>query len=386
MAWPGEPFHVSAEGLALFRECVGRGERLASEWDERLGAYRAACADLARELDDRLAGRIQVDWDTVLPRFGSGDAMATRQASARTLQALARAVPALAGGSADLASSTGVAIDDRVFTAAMSGRSIAWGVREHAMAAAMNGMAAHGGIRPYGSTFLVFADYMKPAIRLAGIMGLPVIYVFSHDSIGVGEDGPTHQPIEHLAMLRGIPNLTVIRPADAAETAEAWRLALERADGPTALILTRQKVPGIERGQPGAALARRGGYVIFEPPTQPAAIVIGTGSETQLALAAARAATESGIPTRAVSLPSWEVFRREPPAYREDVLPAALTARVSVEAASTFGWHAWVTDAGEPLGIDHFGASAPGERLFRELGFTVDLVAAAIRRVHGRPV
>jgi transketolase len=387
LGWPPEPFLVPGEARELMGECVGRGAALAGDWAARLEAYRGAHPDLAAELDRRLAGSIDVDWEAVLPAFGPADAMATRQASSATLHALVRALPELVGGSADLATSTGVFLKGATrFSASLTGPSIAWGVREHAMAAALNGLAAHGGVRPYGATFLVFADYMKPAIRLAAMMHLPVIYVFSHDSIGVGEDGPTHQPVEHLAMLRSIPNLVVLRPADAAETAQAWRAALERHDGPVALILTRQKVPALDRSQGGdATRVRQGGYVLFDPPAAtPAAIVIATGSEVQHALATARTLSGSGLPTRVVSLPSWELFAAQPRAYRDQVLPPAIRARVSVEAATTFGWRGWVTDAGETLGIDHFGASAPAERLFREFGFVPDRIAEAVRRVHAR--
>jgi transketolase len=270
------------------------------------------------------------------------------------------------------------------FTPGQAGRGIAFGVREHAMASIMNGLGLHGGVRPYGSTFLVFSDYMKPAIRLAALMGVPAIYVFTHDSIGLGEDGPTHQPIEHLAMLRSIPNLRLIRPADAAETAEAWRAAVERSDGPTALVLTRQKVATFDRNAPGMGAAdgtRRGGYVLFEPDEAPRAILIATGSEVSLALESARRLAADRIPVRVVSLPSWELFRAQRADYRESVLPAALRARVSVEAATPFGWREWTTDEGESIGIDHFGASAPAERLFQEFGFTPEAVMQAVRRV-----
>lgn len=381
--WPAEPFEIPDDAKVVTRRCIPLGERLVADWEARREAWAAEFPDLAAELARRLAGRIDLDWLEVLPRFGPADALATRQASSTTLQAVAARIPELVGGSADLAGSTGVLVKHAVrFDRTRSGTSVAWGVREHAMAAALNGMAAHGGVRPYGSTFLVFADYMKPAIRLAALMGLPVIYVFSHDSIGVGEDGPTHQPIEQLAMLRSIPNLVVLRPADAAETAAAWWAALERTEGPTALILSRQKLPAIDRSDGGnAAAARFGGYIIFDPREAPAALVIATGSEVQLAVAAARQLSESGLPTRAVSLPSWELFRAQPAGYREGVLPPALRHRVSVEAASTFGWRDWVTDQGAAIGIDHFGASAPGDRLFREFGFTVERVVEQVREI-----
>jgi transketolase len=253
------------------------------------------------------------------------------------------------------------------------------------MAAALNGIAAHGGLRPFGSTFFVFTDYMKPAIRLAAIMRLPVIYVLTHDSIGVGEDGPTHQPIEQLAMLRSIPGMTVLRPADATETVEAWRAAIEHRSGPVALVLSRQKLPVLDRASLApAAGVRRGGYTLWDPPGGPQAILMATGSEVQVALAAARLLMTQGVRARVVSLPSWELFEAQPREYRDSVLPPGIRARVAIEAASPFGWLRYTTDAGEMLGLDHFGASAPAERLFSEFHFTPDHAAAAVRRVLGR--
>jgi transketolase len=381
LEWPREPFHVPPETKRHMGECVGRGQRLAAGWDDQLAALGRVDPTALTELTDWWNGSLTVDWGAVLPRFEASAPLATRQASSATLNALAKVVPNLIGGSADLAASTGVLLEDaRTFGAGSPGSMVAWGVREHAMAAALNGLAAHGGVRPFGSTFLVFADYLKPAIRLAALMRLPVIYVFSHDSIGVGEDGPTHQPIEHLAMLRSIPNMMVIRPGSAAETAEAWRVALERRDGPTALILTRQKLPSIDHSRSPAAGVRSGGYVLFDPPDPARAIIIATGSELPLGTEAARRLTAEGVPTRLVSLPSWERFREQPAEYRERVLPSAVRARVSVEAATTFGWDPWVTERGEAVGIDHFGASAPGDRLFAEFGLTVDRIVEAVRR------
>ena len=249
------------------------------------------------------------------------------------------------------------------------------------MAACLGGMAAHGGIRPYGSTFLVFADYMKPSIRLAALMGLPVIYVFSHDSIGVGEDGPTHQPVEQVAMLRGIPNMVVLRPADATETAEAWRIALERDNGPTAIILTRQKLPVLDRAVLApAAGTRHGGYVLLDSPKPPQVILIATGSEVPLALDAAAKLNGDGVMTRVVSMPSCELFAGQTAEYREQVLPKAIRARVVIEAGTSFGWHRWATDGGQFLTMDRFGASAPGEKLFAEFGFTAERVVDLAHR------
>jgi transketolase len=305
--------------------------------------------------------------------------LATRQASGLALQAIAAAVPNLIGGSADLGASTGTTLPrGGAFEPGRSGRTIHWGVREHGMAACLNGIAAHGGLRPFGSSFLVFTDYMKPAIRLTAIMGLPVIYVGTHDSIGLGEDGPTHQPVEHLAMLRSIPNLVVLRPADATETVEAWRVAMERLDGPTVLVLTRQKLPVLDR----AALApaegvRRGGYVLLDPPGgMPEAILIATGSEVHVALGAARLLHAEGVRARVVSLPSWELFGRQSESYRNEVLPPAVTARLSVEAGARLGWDRYVGPAGDCVSIDRFGASAKGEDALKNLGFNVENVVA----------
>ncbi len=385
LGWPEEPFHVPAEVQSEALRLRTRGAALKAEWALAFEEWRAVHPELAAGYADALAGRLHVNWSEVLPEFPAGAGLATRQASSRTLEALVTAVPELAGGSADLAVSTGVHLKGQaLFTADRPGRGIAFGVREHATAATMNGLALHGGIRPYGSTFLVFSDYMKPAIRLAALMRLPTIYVFSHDSIGLGEDGPTHQPVEHLAMLRSIPNLRVIRPADARETAQAWRAALERTDGPTAIVLTRQKVPTLERTAESAVGLHRGGYVVHEPEGAPEAVLIGTGSELHLAVEAARRLGSEGLKVRVVSLPCWELFRQQPAEYRESVLPAAVRARVSIEAASPFGWREWITDDGESIALDHFGASAPGERLFQEFGFTAEAAVTAVRRVHAR--
>ncbi len=386
LGWPEEPFHVPAGVLADTRGCLDRGAAWHGDWDARFRGYVASFPEPAAEFRARMAGVLPDGWDAGLPVFPAGGTLATRQASQKTLDALVQSVPALVGGSADLAGSTGVAVKQGgEFGPGAAGRSIHWGVREHGMAAALNGLAAHGGFRPYGSTFLVFADYMKPSIRLAAIMGLPVVYVFTHDSIGVGEDGPTHQPIEQLAMLRALPNLTVIRPADAAETVEAWRTALERTGGPTALILTRQKLPILDRaGLAPAAEAGRGGYVLYQPTGGTDAILIATGSEVALALAAAQALEAEGVRVRVVSLPSWEAFEEQPGSYRDAVLPPAIRARVSVEAASDFGWRRWVTDTGASVAMHRFGASAPGDRLFIEFGFTARHVADAVREVLAR--
>ncbi len=389
LGWDPEQTFVVPEPVG--REAArlrARGEEMRTAWVRKFEAWAAAQPVLAGEFQDRMAGRIKVNWEEALPRFPAGTPLATRQASGQVLEALLPRVTALAGGSADLAGSTGTAPRDlAMFRPGEPGRNIAWGVREHAMGSALNGMALHGGIRPYGGTFLIFSDYMRPAIRLAALMHQPVIYIFTHDSIGLGEDGPTHQPIEHLASLRAIPNLVVIRPADAAETAQAWRVALERHDGPTALILTRQKLPAPDRSALSSeAGLRRGAYVLFEPPAgPPEAIVMASGSEVSIALDAAEQLTAGqdgpAIRTRVVSFPSWELFRNASRDYRDEVLSPRVRARVAIEAGATQGWHEWVTDSGAVIGIDRFGASAPGERLFREYGLTAAAVMTRVRQI-----
>ncbi len=374
LGWPPEPFFVPREAYHAGERLVAAGTEMVRDWEGRVAALPDAGTFRAR-----IAGKLPDGWELSLPDLTT-QSLATRQASQKTLAALAEAIPALAGGSADLTPSNGTAIEiGGTFGPTSSGKRFHWGVREHGMMAACNGMAAHGGVRPYGATFLAFLDYCKPSIRLAALMGLPVTAIFTHDSIGLGEDGPTHQPIEQLAMLRSIPGMTMIRPADAAETVEAWRMAMLNGDGPTALVLTRQKVPALERNADPAGEARRGGYILHEPSATPVAIVIATGSEVQLALAAARQLDADGVPTRVVSMPSWELFAAQDPAWRERVLPRKLTARVSIEAASTFGWERWVGSGGTMIGIDHFGASAPAERLFTEFGFTAEHVVRAVR-------
>jgi transketolase len=385
LGWPDDPFHVAAEATAWRDRCRARGRAAQAAWREQLIRYRSAHPADAGELESWLAGTLPPGWDAALPAFTPADGqLATRQASARTLNALAARIPNLMGGSADLAESTGAEIKGGgSFSAGSVGRNLHWGVREHAMAAILNGLAAHGGIRPFGSTFLIFTDYCKPALRLSALMRLPVIYLGTHDSIGLGEDGPTHQPIEQLAMLRATPNVTVIRPADATETVEAWKLAIERTDGPTVLALSRQKLPILDRGVLApAALAARGGYILLEAPGgTPRAIVIATGAEVHIALQAVRTLHAEGIAARLVSLPSWEVFQAQPGAYRESVLPSKVRARVAIEAAATFGWERWVGNHGIVIGIDHFGASAPGERVLKEFGFTPEHIIEAVKRL-----
>jgi transketolase len=341
--------------------------------------------DLARQWREALAGRLPVGWKEKLPTFAAGQTIATRSASGKVLNALAPLLPTLIGGSADLAPSNNSYLSGLgdFQAASPSGRNLRFGVREHAMGGVLNGLALHGGVRPFGATFFVFSDYMRPAIRLAALMHLPVVYVFTHDSIALGEDGPTHQPIEHLASLRAMPGLVVIRPSDAAETVVAWQAALERREGPTALVLTRQTVPVLDRTAlaPASGLLK-GAYVLKDPCCEkPALILIGTGSEVHIALAAAEKLTVHGVATRVVAMPSWELFEAQSPAYRERVLPATVKARVAVEAASTFGWSRYVGDGGAVVGIDRFGASAPAGVLYQKFGLTADKVVRTAMRL-----
>lgn len=402
--WPEDKtFYIPADALEVFRRAVPRGEGLAAEWRRRMDAYRRAFPDLAREFDQALAGRLPDGWESKLPSFGAAEKpMATRDASGKVMNALAPLVTNLVGGSADLDPSTMTQLKgegdfespdaphDGVQGASggpwsYAGRNVHFGVREHAMGAALNGMAAHGGVRPYGATFLVFSDYMRPSVRLAALSDLDAIYVWTHDSVGLGEDGPTHQPIEHLASLRAIPNLVVLRPADANETVEAWRAALRRTGGPTAIVCSRQKLPVLDRGTLApAAGAARGAYVLADAAgkdggRKPELILIATGSEVPLALEAHRRLAADGVHCRVVSMPSWELFEAQPKEYRDQVLPPDVRARVSVEAAATFGWDRWVGAEGTIIGIDRFGASAPGPTVLKEFGFTVEHVVAAGR-------
>lgn len=391
LGWPPDPpFFVPGEVLAHFREAVTRGQALERQWRIQAAEYLRAYPDLALEWERVSWGDLPKGWEASLPSFPEGSrAVATRAASGRILAAVAPAIPELVGGSADLAESTQAQIPgggDFLPEAPPGGRNIHFGVREHAMGAILNGMARHGGLIPFGSTFLVFSDYMRPSIRLAALMGARVIYLFSHDSVAVGEDGPTHQPIEHLAALRAVPNLFVVRPADANETAAAWKIALERAGGPTAIVLTRQKVPVLSPAEVlGEGNAARGGYVLKEASGGvPEVILVATGSEVHVALAAREILEKEGVGARVVSLLCRELFESQGPEYREAVLPPAVRARVTVEAASTFGWERYAGERGACVGIDRFGASAPGPRVLAELGITAERVAEAARQVLAR--
>jgi transketolase len=383
--WPEDAhFLVPDRVREHMGRAVDRGRELRETWEGRLAAYREAHPDLASRLERALRGELPEGWDSDIPVFTPEQGpMATRSASGKVLNAVADGVPWLMGGSADLAGSNKSLLDGSgdFEKGSFAERNLHWGIREHVMAAATSGMALHGGVRPYAATFFVFTDYARPAIRLAALMELPVIYILTHDSIGLGEDGPTHQPVEHLASLRAMPHVHVIRPADANETSVAWRVAMERRDGPTMLVLSRQKIPVLDRsGLAPADGLRRGGYVLCrERGERPDAVLISTGSELSIALEARELLAADGIDARVVSLPCWEIFRDQAPAYRDEVLPPTVGARVAVEAASPFGWREWVGDAGAVLGVDRFGASAPWKELYERFGLTAEAVARRAR-------
>ena len=392
---PAQMFEVPPDVLSHTRLVADRGARSRQEWNQRRSAWTAA-NPLSASLLQRLEAReLPNGWTQHLPDFEPGAAMATRKASGLVINALARVLPELWGGSADLGESNNTVIKDADSAAAVAannsgpgGRVLHFGIREHAMASAMNGIALHGRSRVFGGTFLVFSDYMRPAVRLAALMGLPVTYIWTHDSIGVGEDGPKHQPVEHLAALRAIPNLTVIRPADAGETAAAWRVALTALSGPTALILTRQDVPVLDRTAAqiingGDEPLLRGGYIISDA-VNPQVIVLASGSEVALALSAQALLAQQGISARVVSMASFEIFEQQSAEYRESVLPSSLTARVSVEAGITDPWRRYVGDHGISIGIDHYGASAAAGVLFEKFGITAEAVAQAATQLLSR--
>ncbi|GAA2267754.1 transketolase [Streptomyces amakusaensis] len=386
---PEASFQVPAELLAHARRVGDRGRAQRLAWEKRYQDWRTELPEHAALFDRVSARRLPDGWSRALPDFPAGEKIATRKASGEVLSALAATLPELWGGSADLAESNNTTmkgepsfVPEHHATAAFPGhrygRTLHFGIREHGMGAILNGIALHGGTRPYGGTFLVFSDYMRPAVRLAAMMKLPVTYVWTHDSIGLGEDGPTHQPVEHLWSLRAIPGLDVVRPADAHETAAAWRAILERTDRPAGLCLTRQNLPVLP--DPGAEAVARGGYVLAEAAGgTPEAIILATGSEVHIALEARSVLQQEGTATRVVSLPCLEWFAEQRQEYRDAVLPPRVRARVSVEAGSTLGWHRWTGDAGEALGIDEFGASAPPAALYERFGLTPERVAAAVR-------
>jgi transketolase len=404
LGWPEQPlFYIPDEALVQFRDAGRRGKAVQESWERRFAAYAQEFPELAREITRRLNAKLPDGWDAKLPRFpADAKGMATRKASEAVMQELAKTLPELVGGSADLDPSTftwlkkegdfesplrpQTGVDGTVGGGwYYAGRNIHFGVREHAMGAAINGLAYHGGFIPFAATFFVFADYMRPPIRLSAIAKLRSIWIYTHDSIGVGEDGPTHEPVEQLASLRVIPGMTVLRPCDANETRVAWQVAIENSDGPTALVLSRQNIPTLDRRvfSPAEEL-RRGAYVLNREVTDPEIILIGTGSEVSLIVAAEPILRQRGVRVRLVSMPSWELFERESAEYREAVLPRAVKLRLAVEAARSFGWERWVGSDGGVLSVDRFGASAPSERVMHEYGFTADDVVARALALLGR--
>ncbi|GIG27319.1 transketolase [Cellulomonas denverensis] len=391
---PDKSFDVAPEVIEHTRKAVERGTAAQAEWDKGYQAWRQAHPDRAALLDRLVAHELPEGWADQLPVFEAGKSVATRSASGEVLSSLASVLPELWGGSADLAGSNNTTMKgepsfipaDRStheFAGNEYGRTLHFGIREHAMGAILSGITLHGLTRPYGGTFFTFSDYMRGAVRLASLMGVPAIYVWTHDSIGLGEDGPTHQPVEHLTALRAIPGLAIVRPADANETAQAWKATLERHDGPVGLVLTRQNVPTFPRGEQGFASAEgvaKGAYVLLEASSgTPDVILIGTGSEVQLAVEAREQLEAAGIATRVVSAPSLEWFAEQDDAYRESVLPAAVRARVSVEAGIALSWHKILGEAGRAVSLEHYGASADYETLYREFGITADAVVAAAK-------
>jgi transketolase len=395
LGWPTEPlFYVPEKAGEHFRKAVERGKSAETEWSERFSAYGRAFPDLAKTFEQIMHGELPAGWDKDIPAFPADEkGMATRVAGGKVMNAVASRLPALIGGSADLNPSThtalsgfgdfepaGVTVSDKQGAVdgvwSYAGRNLYFGVREHGMGAILNGLAAHGGAVPFGATFLIFSDYMRPPIRLAAMMKLHVIYVFTHDSIALGQDGSTHQPVEQLAGLRAVPGLTVIRPGDANETAVAWRVALEAGDHPVALVLTRQNVPTLDRSQCAAADGvRKGAYVLADAPNgRPDVILIATGSEVGLIMAARQTLQDRNVMARVVSMPSWDLFDAQPRSYRDEVLLPAVHGRLAVEAGASQGWHRYVGDRGDVLGVDRYGASAPGDIVMREYGFTADNV------------
>jgi len=388
--WPeDETFLVPEEVLAHMSRAVERGEKLEAEWSERFSAFKAAYPELAGEFQQALNSTLPSGWDDNIPNFTSDDGpMATRVASGKVLTSFSDKIPWLLGGSADLAPSTKTLIGDSTYFSKENylKRNIAWGVREHAMVACCSGMALHGGIRPYAATFFIFTDYARPAIRLSALMELPVIYVMTHDSIAVGEDGPTHQPIEHLASLRAMPDLHIIRPADANEVAFAWRAAMECTEGPTMLVLTRQGLPIFDRNKMASAEELyKGAYVLSREKSGAADIILmASGSEVSLIVEAQETLAKEGIDARVVSMPCWELFLKQPQEYHDEVIPPEVKARLAVEAGVPLGWHQWVGDGGDIIGINKFGASAPASENFKRYGFTVENVVQRAKKLIGK--
>jgi transketolase len=382
LGWPLEPsFYVPEDALELYRSAIEEGKTREDEWKARLEAYTNANPELGNEFERILAGELPEGWDEAIPEFPSdAKGVATRVSSGKVINAIAETLPDLIGGSADLHPSTKTFIDASPAFQAESreGRSIHFGVREHAMGSIVNGMNLYAGVIAFGATFLVFSDYMRPALRLSALSHIPSIWVYTHDSIGLGEDGPTHQPVEHLAAMRAIPNMTMIRPGDANEVAEAWKAAIERRDAPTALSLTRQSLPTLDRSRYAkAAGLQKGAYVLADlGEGEPEILLMASGSEVQLIVEAGDKLSADGGAVRVVSFPSWELFEAQPQAYRDEVLPPGLTKRLAVEAGVSQGWRRWVGDVGDMITIDRYGASAPGDVLMEKMGFSADNVVA----------
>ncbi|MBV9405971.1 MAG: transketolase, partial [Acidobacteriaceae bacterium] len=403
LGWPTmDKFYLPEDAVSFFRKLGEKGGKTQQEWQKRFDAYKKDFAKEAAELERMIPGKLPDNWGADLPKWKPEDKpIATRAAGGQVMNALAKHIPNLIGGSADLNPSTNTALKGEgdfqpsEFGGPASqgavggvwgyaGRNIAFGVREHAMGAAVNGMAAHGGVLPFSATFLVFSDYMKPAIRLGALSQLKAFYVFTHDSVAVGEDGPTHEPIEQIAGLRAIPGLNVMRPADATETAQSWAVAIEH-NGPTLFALTRQNVPHLDRSKAKDIDVAKGAYILAEAAGgSPEVILIGSGSEVALCMKAQEKLTEYGVKARVVSMPSWYLFEKQDAAYRESVLPNGVKKRVTVEAAATYGWARWAGDEGTIIGIDHYGASAPGAEIMKNFGFTAEHVTAAALRLLGR--
>lgn len=386
--WDYEPFYVAEDVYKHFEEkVVERGKQKEAEWNELFEQYKAKYPELGKELEIAMNNELPAGWDENLPTYEAGkDVLATRKASGDMINAFAKTVPNLFGGSADLASSNNTLMKDEAdFTKeSYDGRNIWFGVREFAMGAALNGMALHGGLKVYGGTFFVFSDYLRAAIRLSAIMKTPVTYVFTHDSIAVGEDGPTHEPVEHLASLRAMPNVSVIRPADGNETQAAWRLALESADKPTALVLTRQGLPTLENTAERALEGvKRGAYVVSDGEGEPDAILLATGSEVSLAIEAQKELAKENINVRVVSMPSWDRFEQQDESYKEEVIPSHIKKRVAIEMGSSLGWHKYVGDEGKVMSVDTFGASGKGDIVVKEYGFTVENVVQHVKSLLG---
>lgn len=385
LGWQLEPdFYIPDDVLAYYHQAIDKGAQLEADWNAKWDAYKTAYPELAQQLETALKNDLPEGWDKDLPKWAEGEAaLATRDASFKVLNAIAPYLPNLIGGAADLAGSTKTSLTkfgsfepSEAKKGSYTGRTLHYGIREHAMGAIINGATIYGGVRIYGATFLCFLDYMRPAVRLAALMEIPSIFVYTHDSIGQGEDGPTHQPIEHLAVIRATPNLTMFRPADPNETAYAWKAIIERKHQPSCIVLTRQKVPVIAGAKYASAEnVYRGAYILSEASTTPKLILIASGSEVSVCLKAQEQLEAKGVPTRVVSMPSWNLFEEQDEMYKTQVLPPEITTRLAVEAASPFGWETYVGAEGAVLGINHFGASAPGEVVLREFGFTPEKVS-----------